>query len=55
MLSIPINTLNHTLEQSSKFAHNLILMSAAKKPTLLCKISNPLNIEIPNKEWGNFF
>ncbi|VVH66164.1 hypothetical protein BSPLISOX_2720 [uncultured Gammaproteobacteria bacterium] len=54
MLSIPINTLNHTLEQSSKFAHNLILMSAQKTDTAL---QNLQSIKHKNTEqrMGEFF
>jgi CRP-like cAMP-binding protein len=54
MLSIPINVLNHTLEQSSKFAHNLMVMSAQKTNTAL---QNLQSIKHKNTEqrMGEFF
>ncbi|MBW5291020.1 MAG: hypothetical protein Rsou_0207 [Candidatus Ruthia sp. Asou_11_S2] len=54
MLSIPINVLNHILEQSSKFAHNLIVMSAQKTNTAL---QNLQSIKHKNTEqrMGEFF
>ncbi len=54
MLSIPINVLNHTLEQSSKFAHNFIVMSAQKTNTAL---QNLQSIKHKNTEqrMGEFF
>ncbi|AYQ57257.1 Hcp transcriptional regulator HcpR (Crp/Fnr family) [Bathymodiolus thermophilus thioautotrophic gill symbiont] len=54
MLSIPINVLNHTLEKSSKFAHNLMVMSAQKTNATLQNIQS-IKHKNTEQRMGEFF